>query len=123
MSLALQTFFIEHTFVMSGAKRETRNLTMHTYKLRAHLRGLWPSILRYLHATVPTLSEGEGSLQDDMKLAVDQAAAPDFDEEVDETNRRAESMAHHAWKLAKKRAKRTGEVCLASVLDTAEVMT
>jgi hypothetical protein len=83
----LKNFFIALTYVLSGASRPTRILSLMKHELMAHLHGRWPAMLRRLMLDHPHIrpdptggSTKLTKLQDDIALAVAMASSKDFDE-------------------------------------------
>ena len=106
-------FFCEHAPVRSGAKTETREMGLSITNLRVAFYEEYPRLLRLLNSHCPLLlktastklSKG-GNLtrfQSSLMAAVQQKLEPDFDEDKDETKRRAHAEGLVKVQLEKKR--------------------
>jgi hypothetical protein len=122
VQLVLLEFFKRNTFIFSGAKRDTRNLTVQRYVLFARLHGMWPAMLRALSKSEFKPPEGT-KMWKGMAMAIKMELAPGFDSQVEYKNREKEYLRHWEWSLAKSRVRRRRPLCLAGPNDTAEVTT
>jgi hypothetical protein len=97
---------INNSFVLSGAPRPTRHLTLSLHEFYARVHGHWPAMLRtVIHNNPAALTNKDTGYQRDLILAQSMARAPDFDESREFQTRYKEYMGKYAQRLARQRRK------------------
>jgi hypothetical protein len=99
-------FFLSMTFILSGAKRNTRNLGISKAELERELFAVWPQLLRELAKKREPPASGavpETRFQQSLTLAVESGRMEGFSETDEYKTRKAFADQQYYKHLAKKR--------------------